>query len=1191
MTARRFELELPTSYATYVDRWAIIVGISKYEHESLNLKYADRDAETLYELLLTPSGGGFEKNHVVKLTNEEATTANITRALRSFLKKPAKEDIVLIYFACHGAPDIDRPSIVYLLTHDTDPADISGTALPMREIDLSLRENLLAERLIILADTCHSAAIGGGIGRRDASNNSAVVNRYLQQVSAAQEGIALLTSAEANEVSFEDTKWGGGHGVFTYYLLEGMRGAADYQPRNGIVTVGELFDYVRENVQRATNNQQHPLIGTNNYDRNLPIAITAGISAQEHYELGCQLYQLGLKLDDRHCFESASRRLQEAIRLSRIAESKLPEAYLQLGLTLMAAGDLPRAIQAFEEAMNADVPDAAYYLGIAYLKQGESEKAVQAFESFLVKQPDSDKVAWVRELISWLKPPEISNRYALLIGINYTGTDDPYFKPLRGAVNDIQILNEVLSKKYNFNVRMLSDMEATYENIIKAFGELQGQAKPNDVVVIYYSGHSESNNSIWIACDTKLNAEGIRYNTIGSKELYNLVSSIPSLHKTLIMDSVISQEFEGFIKLVERTKACTLFLAASPSQLSWEYPMAKDNKKTYGVFTYSFVNELSKSSEETKQGEFYERVKEADQLRFKQQLPSFVGNLNKKIFSAKLDYCPDIFDFSQRRNYFALTEEALQNLCKRVNKQLTIPFPDFHYSIGLAFLEKGKCTQAIASLRTALEQAKQNIPNILLALVIAQFKNKLYGDAIQTFQQYLKTSGSADDTNLMREVISEIQQLTESRRYALLVGIEDYPNTELPSMVGAIDYVSDLKNILVSKFNFQESDIKLLLKSDASCQNILTAFRELAEQSRRHSALFYFIGNGSVDAEDNPTIITTDNQQIELNELNKFVNNVYTNLVSIIDANWTRGFEKDITYSSKQSSYTQKLLPLKYTPKKRNLSMFNCHKIGYISIYPILIKYKHENKSFVMKYFSNDLMEFLKKANSESLSYKELYQLFKDNLSKDAGLQELNFLELEPLFVNSKEVLDQIVFSKFGGMKAVETSLRKIEQEQIIQMVGILEHLIEQRNGFAPEGLLNLGIANYALEEYDKSISALQTAIEEIFGQHPKIMEQRSPSGRQQYYPEAHYWFGRVLHESKQDPAGAVSELRRATQQDPDNATAHYYLGQALRALVEKEILTEAEEVFQTYLQAGAPMGQEDEIQEFLKSQKSPEAR
>src|SRR6266566_5085938 len=101
----------PTSYSEYVGRvrWAIIVGISKYEKEVLNLKYADRDAEELYQLIQMPSGGGFEADHIKKLINEEATMANVTRALRSFMKKPAKDDIALIYFACHGAPDPGKP--------------------------------------------------------------------------------------------------------------------------------------------------------------------------------------------------------------------------------------------------------------------------------------------------------------------------------------------------------------------------------------------------------------------------------------------------------------------------------------------------------------------------------------------------------------------------------------------------------------------------------------------------------------------------------------------------------------------------------------------------------------------------------------------------------------------------------------------------------------------------------------------------------------------------------------------------------------------------------------------------------------------------------------------------------------------------------------------------------------------------
>ncbi|MBK9094933.1 MAG: caspase family protein [Anaerolineae bacterium] len=165
-TTRATLVNAPGRYRPDIERWAIVVGISDYQHKELNLKWAHRDAEEVHKLLLTPAGGSFAADHIQLLVNEAATTQAISRALRSFLQKPAEEDVVLIYFACHGGPDPGRTSNLYLWTYDTDPNDIAGSALPMREIDLSLRENLLAERVVILADTCHSGGLGGGIGRR-----------------------------------------------------------------------------------------------------------------------------------------------------------------------------------------------------------------------------------------------------------------------------------------------------------------------------------------------------------------------------------------------------------------------------------------------------------------------------------------------------------------------------------------------------------------------------------------------------------------------------------------------------------------------------------------------------------------------------------------------------------------------------------------------------------------------------------------------------------------------------------------------------------------------------------------------------------------------------------------------------------------------------------------------------------------
>ncbi|NQE36840.1 hypothetical protein E5S67_04606 [Microcoleus sp. IPMA8] len=1188
---RGLGVAVPTSYATYVDRWAIIVGISKYKHEILNLKYADRDAEELAKLLQTPSGGGFEAEHIVKLINEDATTANITRALRSFLKKPAREDIVLIYFASHGAPDIDRPNIVYLLTHDTDPRDISGTALPMREVDLSLKENLLAERVIIIADTCHSAAIGGGIGRRSAENNSGVVNRYLQEVGTSRGGVALLTSAEANEVSFEDKKWGGGHGVFTHYLLEGMRGAADNKPRNGIVTVGELFEYVRENVQKATGNHQHPCIGSNSFDRNLPIAITAGISAHEHYEIGCQLYHLGLKLDDGSCFKSASNHLQEALRLSRITGSRFPEIYLQLGLTWMASGDLVKAIEEFEKATKANVADAAYYLGIAYTKQSEPDKAISSLELFLARQPDDHKAAWVSKLVSWLQPG-IGKRHALLIGINYSNLDIKLknggtLRPLRGCVNDIQILSEVLSKQYNFNITMLSDVEATYENILKAFHELQNQVQFNDNVVIHFSGHELSGNLA--AFDVHIDEEENLINFISLRKLYELVISIPAAHKIIFIDTVISTPFEELVKLFEQRKDSTLFLAASPGQVSYE---ANIDERNYGFFSYTVAQELQQASEETKQVDVFLKVREIVEAKFRQQRPFFVGNIfNKKLFSTRLDYCPDIFDLSWYKNYSALNYDNLNTRYKDAIKNLDVPFYILHYNIGCAFLEKCVFQPALTALEISLNQVKSSDSAILFELGTAQFRQRFYADSYKTFQDYITIADSTANSPQFQELISQIESLQNpdySNRYALLVRINNYFNTDIKAVEGSLNDVSILKDILISKYGFKSENIKTLLNQDATCQAILNEFKELAEKSYKSPALFYFAGHGSWNSE-NLTILGVDSRKpdvfdIELKEFSEIVSNRPTNLVTIVDASWSKS-TRGGNYSSRSVLPDERPLPNKrkltviFEPQDRtNEFLLNTSlKIGCLSIYSNSIRHEiYEGSLEVEVNYGDDSQKLIHGV----LTYNLIKSLSEDKIATLTYNKLIKSLpsESQPFVVGTD--LDTRLFENWR-CSLVNELFRKIKQEPIEQTISFLKRLIEQRNGFDPESHLNLGIAYYTLGDYDKSITSVETALNQVSEPNSDLKR------KTQSFPEARYWLGRVLCESKRDPAYAVSQLRLATQQDPNNVKAHYYLGQALRAMVEKEILTEAERAFQTYLEGGSPLGQKEKVQEFLQSRKS----
>jgi Flp pilus assembly protein TadD len=123
------------------------------------------------------------------------------------------------------------------------------------------------------------------------------------------------------------------------------------------------------------------------------------------------------------------------------------------------------------------------------------------------------------------------------------------------------------------------------------------------------------------------------------------------------------------------------------------------------------------------------------------------------------------------------------------------------------------------------------------------------------------------------------------------------------------------------------------------------------------------------------------------------------------------------------------------------------------------------------------------------------------------------------------------------------------------------------------------------LNEPKESLNTLRSALGQVSGQHSKITNQPNPD---QDCSEIHYWLGRMLYENS-DSAHAVSELRLATDQDPANAAAYYYLGQALRSLMKQELVAEAEKAFHTYLDFGAPLGYQQELQELWKERNSQE--
>lgn len=237
--------------------WAVVVGINDYPNIR-PLKYAVADAKAFYELLVKRNQVPAE--NVFLLLNEQATLQNLRSTMGTRIKnKAGADDMVIIYFAGHGATERDMMSPdgdgleKYLLPYEADPNDLYASALPMREV-AHIFHRIRSERLVFVADACYSGASGG----RTVSITGMRANlsdRFLERL-AGGKGKVIITASSANEVSVEKDELG--HGVFTYYLVQGLRGPADTDA-DGLISVDEAYRYVSEKVPAATGQEQHPV--------------------------------------------------------------------------------------------------------------------------------------------------------------------------------------------------------------------------------------------------------------------------------------------------------------------------------------------------------------------------------------------------------------------------------------------------------------------------------------------------------------------------------------------------------------------------------------------------------------------------------------------------------------------------------------------------------------------------------------------------------------------------------------------------------------------------------------------------------------------------------------------------------------------------------------------------------------------
>jgi len=166
-----------------------------------------------------------------------------------------------MFFAGHGSPESpDALRNLYLLPYNTKYHNIAATGFPFWDIETALKRFIKAKRVVLIADACHSAGIRQGFDVAARTGPGLQINAIksgFQYLTDLNEGICVISASRDNELSREGREWGVGHAMFSYFLIEGLKGEAD---KNGSVTIGELTVYVSQQVRRATLNTQNPIV-------------------------------------------------------------------------------------------------------------------------------------------------------------------------------------------------------------------------------------------------------------------------------------------------------------------------------------------------------------------------------------------------------------------------------------------------------------------------------------------------------------------------------------------------------------------------------------------------------------------------------------------------------------------------------------------------------------------------------------------------------------------------------------------------------------------------------------------------------------------------------------------------------------------------------------------------------------------
>lgn len=241
--------------------YAIVIGISSYQDPDIpKLSFSNKDAIVFSDFLMSVPGGSVPSDNIKLLTDSMATIGEVDKAIRWLMSNCKENDKVFFYFSGHGEMEnVTMSKNGYLICYNTPSVAFVNMGLSIDYLNdvVNTISVQTKAKVVVITDACHSGQMNGKNFK-----GSLFVG---EQLMLKKENEIRMASCKPDELSNENENWGGGRGVFSYYLVNALQGGLADANHDGVVGVGELKAYMeasmaKDPVLKSEGDVQTPVI-------------------------------------------------------------------------------------------------------------------------------------------------------------------------------------------------------------------------------------------------------------------------------------------------------------------------------------------------------------------------------------------------------------------------------------------------------------------------------------------------------------------------------------------------------------------------------------------------------------------------------------------------------------------------------------------------------------------------------------------------------------------------------------------------------------------------------------------------------------------------------------------------------------------------------------------------------------------